>query len=568
MYTWQFLEFTTFKIHVKLLLCSVLEKKFMIERINTISVNSGKGSSRAKNKSQPQFKGLETAALGLIQTCEKSPMINVAVLDLSTAIVPRTVVESETNPYAGFEAFRRESSGLIINCMIPGVIVMGLAKLIQSPIMGGDTRMGNCWADEDTIKLITKHWEKASDSAVVRDGKTVFEKGEKAKVYNTIKNVLNEAEGVDGNKMKAFVGEDFHESIKILTEKSFVQKYKKADRKAINNAYKMIAEKTHATENIRFDKKAIGFFSQNLESVLDGTPRILRELVGGKTPDINKFATSAKRLLTAKSLMGLGVILPLAIAAQPINRWITARSSGVKGAPIYKDFGANGTKELSPEEKSALTKQKVVSIGSMIGVALLSMMKMPTLGMLKFKGLFPSMDQARIISTATFASRMGASQDKNDLREATFRDIATFSSFYFLGDYVAKGIATQIQKHKGIQLINVLKEKPKDANVLKQFWYWAKHTAIKSSDEVVGKTAKNMRSWCQLGNIAFSLVALGIVIPKLYRKKTGEAREKELKEMGLDQKTISKYYPPFRMNSAEAKKRDVYKSFSTSLQQR
>ncbi len=550
----------------------VCRKEIMIERINTISVNSGKRPSQKQN--QPQFKGLDTAALGLIQACEKSPMVNVTVLDLSTAIVPRTVVESETNPYAGLEAFRRESSGLVINCLIPGAIVLGIAKLIEKPIMGGNTKMGSCWADEDTITLITKHWSDSSvsDKEVKYGGKIVYEKGsEKAKVYNTIKSILDEAEGVDGTQMKAFKGEDFHNSIVTLTEKSFVDaKYTKADKKAISDAYKAIAKKTHATENIKFDRGAKEFFSQNLESVINGTPRILRELVGGKTPDVSSFAVRAKRLLTYKSLAGLGVIIPLAISAQPINRWITAKTSGIKGAPIYKDFGENGNKELSPEEKSALAKQKVVSIGSMVGVALLSMMKMPSMAMLKFKGLFPSMDQARIISTATFASRMAASEDKNDLREATFRDIATFSSFYFLGDYVAKGIATAVQKVKPeIKLINVLEKAPdKDANVFKKFWHWAKHTAIKSSDEVVGKKAMNLRSVCQIGNIVFSLVALGIVIPTLYRKKTGEEREKELKQMGVDQKTINKYYPPFQMNSAEAKKRDVYKAFSTSLQQR
>lgn len=540
-----------------------VRKKIMIERINQFSVNSVKGQSARQN--QPQFKGLESPILGLIQQCEKVPMVNVAVLDLSTAIVPRTVVESETNPYAGLEAFRRESSGLIINCMIPGVIVIGLAKAAEKLIMGGKTKMGNCWADKDTIKLVTGHFENASDEAVIYNGKTVFEKGEKAKVYNGLNKMFSSALAADGKEMVSFADKDFHEGLKTLTEKSFVEKYSKDDRKAIKGVYKAMAEITHATENIKFDKAAEKFFGQNLESVVDAAPRILRELVGGKNIKIKDFAKKAEHLITAKSLMGLGVILPLAIAAQPINRWITEKTSGVKGAPIYKDFGANGTKELSKEDKSALNKQKVISIASMIGVAALSMMKMPSLDMLKFKGLFPSMDQARIISTATFASRMAASEDKNDLREATVRDIATFSSFYFLGDYVAKGIASAIEHFKPeIKLINVLKEQDKDANIVKRFWHWAKHTAIKSSDEVVGKKAKNMRSLCQLGNIAFSLVALGIVIPKLYRKKTSEAREKELKEMGVDQKMISKYYPPFKMNSAEAMKREAFKDFSTA----
>lgn len=99
----------------------------------------------------------------------------------------------------------------------------------------------------------------------------------------------------------------------------------------------------------------------------------------------------------------------------------------------------------------------------MAGVAGLSMlMDRPSLKMFQFKNIFPTMDQARIISAATFSSRIAASEDSNELKENTIRDIATFSSFYFLGDYAAKGIATLLEylnKDKGVQLINRLKNK-------------------------------------------------------------------------------------------------------------
>ena len=97
------------------------------------------------------------------------------------------------------------------------------------------------------------------------------------------------------------------------------------------------------------------------------------------------------------------------------------------------------------------------------------------------------MDQARIISAATFSSRIAASEDSNELKENTIRDIATFSSFYFLGDYAAKGIATLLEylnKDKGVRLINRLKKQDPDANIFKRFWNWAKHTTMKSTDEL------------------------------------------------------------------------------------
>lgn len=162
----------------------------------------------------------------------------------------------------------------------------------------------------------------------------------------------------------------------------------------------------------------------------------------------------------------------------------------------------------------------------MVGLALLSIMKKPDVAMLKnitqFKGIFPSMDQARIISTATFASRMGAAQDENDLKVATVRDLTTFSALYFLGDYVSKGIATLIQKKKGINLINVLKKAPDDANILKKFGYWAKNTALKSSDELATPLAKKMRAICQLGNLGFSFAVLGVIVPIVNQHRTNK----------------------------------------------
>ncbi len=240
---------------------------------------------------------------------------------------------------------------------------------------------------------------------------------------------------------------------------------------------------------------------------------------------------------------------------QYINRWITSKVSGAKGAPIYDDFGKNNNIEANPKAKEGLLKQKLLSISSMIGVALLSMMKKPTLGMLEFKGMFPTMDQARIISTTTFASRMAAADDKNELVEATIRDIATFSSLYFLGDYAAKATASLIQNKTGISLLNDTKPLDKnDTNTFKKAWHWVKDINIKSSEEVIsplaeslkrqGKTATkdqlaliekelkratNLRSACQVANHGVSLALLGIVIPIFTRKNTKKKHEQALK---------------------------------------
>ena len=518
----------------------------MIEKVS-VDISTPK-----RDNHRPSFTGLGDGVIAAVQLCEKYPMVNVSALDLSTAIVPRTVIETkESNGYAGFEAFRRESSGLIVNCLIPSFIVMGVAKLLQRPIMGNfkKSNLVNTWANSDSIGKIHTYYSASKGSSP------------KERVYNTFANMLGDISGVDANETIKFSDKfkiEYDASGKIVDIKnkeikSALDKLTQAvtdehfDKKKVKEAYNAIVKETHVAENIKF-KGDNSFFSNNLESICDDTTKMLRGVIKENLTSeeqLSQYFKKAQKLVNWKSIGGLGIIIPLAISMQPINRWITRKTSGQKGAPIYKDFAENKThKELNSTEKRELFAQKIISVGSMIGVAALSMfMDKPSLKMFQFKGLFPTMDQARVISTATFASRMASSEDKNELREATVRDIATFSSFYFLGDYVAKGIATLLEKkNKDVHLINRLKEPKEGANQLQKFWNWAKHTAIKSSDELVTTKDKRLRTICQIGNIAFSLMALGVFIPFYTRSKTNKKRAEELAKINAEQKSSTEKY--------------------------
>lgn len=526
----------------------------MIEKVSLSSVNKKNTPQWDNSCKNPSFNGIGSGIIAGVQMCEKYPMLNVTALDLSTAIVPRTIIETkESNGHAGFEAFRRESSGLFVNCLLPSFIVMGIAKLVQSPLMGDFCRKGksslvNTWANSDSIDKIHKFYNEAQGST------------KEEKIYNTFRNQLGSLVGVDGKETKDFAGifqipkdqygnfagkaanEKVHNALNTLTEAVLSDEH---NSKKVAEAYRAIVEETHIAENIKF-KGDRAFFSNNLESVCDDTVKMLRGVVKENITDADMLARyfkKAKKLVNVKSIAGLGVIIPLAISMQPINRWITHKTSGKKGAPIYKDFNQQTEhKELTPKEKNELLAQKFISIGSMIGVTGLSMfMDRPVWkNILQFKGLFPTMDQARIISTATFASRMGAAEDRNELREATVRDIATFASFYFLGDYVAKGIATFLEKkNDGVHLINRLKENGKDANALQKLWNWAKHTSLKSSDELVTAKDKRLRTICQIGNIAFSLLSLGVFIPIYTRSKTNKKHAEELAKLNADKSSAT-----------------------------
>ena len=524
----------------------------MINKVELGSVNSSKtptGKVGLRQKRQESFTGLGSLALKGVQKCEEFPMLNVTVLDLSTAIIPRTFFETfigskkkdengneqkerKLNVMGGFEAFRRESSGLLINCIIPSFVVAGLAYLFEKPVMGVFNKSGlfRSWANGDTINKVQSYYSNAQGAT------------KEDRIFNTLRTMFNDIEGVDGdvknNGMKKFKDIFANDKEYLETLRNTAKNLASSKAEKSSNLYKYMVSKSGIAENIRFsgDKK---FFSSSLAHLCESAEDLLHGIVKEgdsikNADDLSKYFSKAKKLVNIKSIAGLGLIIPLAIAAQPINRWITHKLSGKKGAPIYND---DTERVLTPEEKVKLTAQKFVAVPAMLGVAALSMiMDRPSLKMFQFKNIFPTMDQARIISAATFSSRIAASEDSNELEENTIRDIATFSSFYFLGDYAAKGIATYLENHNsdGIKLLNRLSVPPENANIFQKFWNWAKHTKMKSTDELSAITdsvlrtkAKNMRAFCQLGNLAFSLLSLGIFIPLYTRTQTNKKNQQK-----------------------------------------
>ncbi len=517
-----------------------------VEDRNLNSIRTTTPKNNEPDKNNPNFKGggAWAAILWGIQKCEENPMVNVAVIDMFSAILPRTFVESMTNWFAGFEAFRREASGLVVNCLIPGAVAWLAALGLNKFIMPENTNMARCWADHSLVDRATELYTKSTADDKIRD---------------SLKEILGNTEGTHGkNKVlfKDFLKEEelakYADKLKELS----ASKDKKLNiGKEVEKMAKEIAEKTHVYENVKV-KGNKDVSATTVKTLLEDSVKFFREFQkAGKEISIEEFAKRSKKLIKGKSILGLTIILPLAASMQYINRWITKKVSGVDGAPIYDDFGKEQNEEVRKKSKEGLLKQKIISISSMIGVSLLSMMKKPTWNMLEFKGWFPTMDQARVISTTTFASRMAVADDKNELAEATIRDIATFSGLYFLGDYAGKATATAIQNKTGVELLNDTKPLKGDENIIKRFWHWVKDVNIKSSEEVVSKTAEelkakglkpnnaqkeiiskelkhaiNLRSACQAANLGVSLLLLGLIVPIWTRSNTKKKHAEALKQ--------------------------------------
>ncbi len=283
----------------------------------------------------------------------------------------------------------------------------------------------------------------------------------------------------------------------------------------------MIAKKTGATETLRFsgsDRQ----FSSNLAEILRDQVDVAKNFSKQSVKDnLDSFVKKATTLVNVKSIAGLAIVIPIATSMQYINRMITRAKYNKKGAPIYKDFGKAQThKEMTKPEKAKFFSQKMLASGTMVSLALLSMMKKPSLKMFQFKGMFPTLDQCRWIATSTFVSRIFASEDPNELRESTVRDVASFSGLYFLGDYAAKATASIIEKtNPEAKLMNRTFAQNADDGALKKFGNWIKNTSLKSFDEV--KPADNKyKAITKIASLAFSIISLGVVLPAYNRRVT------------------------------------------------
>ena len=367
---------------------------------------------------------------------------------------------------------------------------------------------------------------------------------------------MNSIEGLDGKNWVKYADKanapEFQEAVDGITKAISSPK----DRKTLlKNAQSKLVGLTKAESILRFNGKPQANLEETLRDIADMGSKFntVKEKVGTAddkvlTDAINKYSSSLKKFVNKKSLIGMGIVIGIAVSIQTINRAITRKQFNAEGAPIYKDFGKKDTtQKMDENQKKKFFGKKLVAGAGMYGLAALSMMKKPSLGMFQFSGIFPTMDQCRWIAASTFASRMLGAEDENELRETTVRDLASFAGLYFLGDYVKKGVASGIEAlsktkngaklvGENVVLLNRTKEVQKPiieqgASLAKkatsqigyrakQLGNWIKNTELKGASEVANIQTRNLRNICRVADIAFSVVMLGVLLPKYNRAVT------------------------------------------------
>ncbi len=550
-----------------------------ISQINNYNTSNNKqilnkqnkyNNNNKNNNTNPNFQGgaIDTAFNILdkgFSVLDKNAMIQVSFVDTVSTNIPRTLVDLKTGIAAAFETCRREFSGLFVNCLMPGLIVKGLASVLPKAEELKGTDVVGSWANGDAIEKLKGVYKQAQESGAA----------DKTKAY--VEKALGSLEGLDGKNWIKFADKaatpEYQEAVSNIVKA--VSSNGTEKKTLLKQAQAKLASVTKTESILRFNGKAQANLEETLRDVVDLGAKfntVKEKAVKGLGENIDdaaknaniaqaidKYGSSLKGFVNKKSLIGMGIVIGIAVSIQTINRAITRKQFKAEGAPIYKDFGKKDTtQKMDEKQKKKFFAKKLVSAASMYGLAAVSMMKKPSLGMFQFSGIFPTMDQCRWIASSTFASRMMAAEDENELRETTIRDIASFSGLYFLGDYVKKAAASGIEAlsktkqgskllGENVVLLNRKKEiaKPVIENGAsfakkasqqvsyraKQLGNWIKNTDLKSAAEVANTKTRNLRNICRVADIAFSVVMLGILLPKYNRsvteKKVAAAKQQE-----------------------------------------
>lgn len=525
-------------------------------------------NGNSRKNTAPKFQGgIGDAAFNLLDKgfsiLDKNPMIQVSFVDTVSTNIPRTLVDLKTGLAAAFETCRREFSGLFVNCLMPGLVVKGIAAILPKNKNLKGTDVAGSWANGASIDRLSQVYNQAQASNAVDKTRDFVEKA------------IGSLEGLDGTKWvkyKDFASQNsYKEAITDITKA--ISEKGKNKKTLLSSAQKKLAGLTKAESILKFNGAAQSNLGETLRDIADLGSKfntVKNRIPENITPQtaaasskineaVNTYGSSLKHFVNKKSLIGLGIVLAIAVNVQSINRAITRKQFNAEGAPIYKDFGKKDTtQKMDENQKKKFFGKKLISAAGMYLLAAASMMKKPSLNMFQFSGIFPTMDQCRWIAASTFASRMMGAEDENELRETTVRDLASFSGLYFLGDYVKKGVASGIEKlsktttgskllGNNVVLLNRRKEIAKPVlkegaslfekasnNIVyraKQFGNWIKNTDLKTAAEVSSTKVRNMRNICRVADIAFSIIMLGVLLPKYNRsvteKKVAAAKLKE-----------------------------------------
>lgn len=535
-------------------------------KLNTTFVNP-----QINNNKKVAFKGLETPLIQLLNFLDTNPAGGAIAVDVCFMDTPRTLVDFTRGPAAGIETGRREFSSTANNTLI-GAYGLGAGMLFANAIRKNfNIKAHNMFVSDDILDILGNNWNNAG----IKNQQT--DKRLEAYIDETLKSI----EGFNPEKSETgWVKFTDTEKVSQKLIKAVKEGPEKIDKKTLMYIKSVIGTSIGAESKVRIQKEIEGktvTSVSNLETLIDNIYRLTKAFNSEKVlAEFNKngfakneFIKNMKTLNTKTAIVGLGIAGFIGLCMQPVNAYLTKKKTGTSGFV--------GVKGREPDHSKKFKILKTVS------AATFGILSLRTIGNyknilnnIKFKSIFPTIPQFKLIYALTIMSRFMSARDKNELREASIKDTLGFLSWLVFGGFVAKATAAGIErlpmfKKAGEKFVNYNKKENGEG-----LFNWLTKSNLVSREEVLynavkkaGKSAlkddgtarsfkemfKFVKSfdkaaitkfrWLAVPQIAgylFSGLALGIGIPKLniaITKSVEKNREaKEAKESKKIDKSI------------------------------
>jgi len=572
-----------------------------------ISVSQKNYVSYEKNKKPVSFgfvngtliNALSSKALtGGLEYLKQNPVAEVAFLDATTMIAPRTAIDYKQNPLYGTETLFREIAPVIFNPFGPGII---------AAIMMNKKGYNGVNAGKDIIISLHEAWKTAGGKNFHPENLSKKEKLQIVKKY--VRNVLENTNGVVGNiekntfaKLKEKDSEVLFDRIaRVILRNKDNKKDTKLTSKLIEKFAEKYTQKTGADSILTVKIKSGHNFSTDIHTLVEDVISVgkkifiktLPDKLEGTVDDVVKF--SKKKTLWATGLSIAGIItLPA------INNTITKLRTGSSGYSAYHDFG----KQQSDVKNNSNEKTDKTGLWTAkgIGVAIIGSIMLTTMGAFSKKGGFfqkgglknfmntielkgksAHMDLIKLIYGTSLMSRVISSRDEQEVKNTTLRDSCGFLNWLVLGGFVAKGIA-HFADRKGCSFVNItgsLADTSKNSikAAFKTVSNWLGNVSLKTHREMrsMNKTlppavgAKNMaiHTATILGGLAWSMFSLGIGMPLLNNSMTNKARQKQLKEkenINIANANIHKTPQPTFISNSSIRNETAFSDFIKQFQ--
>lgn len=423
-----------------------------------------------QNNQQQNFTGaLDVVPLAL-RFLDTSPAWGASMIDVSSMVLPRTIVDFQRGPDAGMETAVRESSSSVNHAMVGvygGLMGLALANGFNNKF---GIKFNKIFAGDKILENLGQSWHDEVKA------------GNKDPLRKHLEKVVATIEGFDPSKSKdGWIGLS-KENQKLVVDRlekdirnSDSGKISKDTEKYLHN---IITTATGAESKMRLNvkgKEAVTGLDlkttlENIYSVTKSftTEKVSKAFEAASDIKSNDFIKSMKKFNTMRSLAGVALGATIGMSIQPINMYITKKRTG------QDKFVGGGEKD----DSFAFKMRKSLVAGGFITGALASITTKPKelIPALQFRGMVPSINQFKAIYGLTIMSRFLSARNDNELRECCVKDIIGFTNWLILGNVVTKAVANKLDK----DLINIT-----DENKGKGFFKWLNNSSVKTRDEVL-----------------------------------------------------------------------------------